>query len=71
MRDCPVTWSTSVYCIGLGSQVYSSLLEEFLESHRDTVDDEHCFSFTNRWLVREDDTGFRGHAASVRSRSQG
>ena len=71
MRDRPVTWSTSVYCIGLGSQVYGSLLEEFLESHGDTVDDEHCFLFTDRWSVGEDHTGFRGHATSMRPGSQG
>ena len=28
-EDCPVTWSTSIYCIGSGSQVYGSFLEEF------------------------------------------
>ena len=69
-RDCPVTWSTSVYCIGPGSQVYGSLLEEFPESHGDTVDDEHCFSSTYRWSVGDDHTSFRGHAASMRPRSQ-
>ena len=43
-KYCPVTWSTSVYSIGLGSQVYDSFMEEFLVSHGDTVDDEHNFS---------------------------
>ena len=66
MRDCTVAWSAILHSIGLGSQVYGSLLEEFLESHGDTVDDEHCFSSTDRWSVREDHTGFRGHAASMR-----
>ena len=44
MVDFLVTWSTSIYCIGSGSQVYDSFLEEFPESHGDTIDDEHCFS---------------------------
>ena len=46
-RDCPVTWSVGLYRIGLGSQVYGSLLEEFPESHGNTVDDEHDFSSTD------------------------
>ena len=71
MRYHSVTWSTSVYCIGPGSQVYDSLLEEFPESHGDIVDDEHCFSSTDRWSVGEDHTGFRGHVASMRPGSQG
>ena len=42
--DCPVTWSTIVYSIRSGSQVYGSFLEEFRTSHRDTVNDKHNFS---------------------------
>ena len=64
-RDCSATWSTSVHSIRQGSQVYNTLLEEFLEGHGDTVDDEHCFSSTYRWSVGEDYTGFRGHATSM------
>ena len=64
-RNCPVTWSTSAHSIGQGSQVHDTLLEEFPEGHRDVVDYEHCISSTNRWSVREDHTGFRGHAASM------
>ena len=46
---------------------YDTLLEEFLEGHGDAVDDEHCFFFpTNRWLVEDDHTEFKGHAASIR-----
>ena len=41
MGDCPVTYSTSIYSIGSGSQFHDSFLEEFLESHGDTNDDEH------------------------------
>ena len=43
-RDCPITWSNSIYNIILGSQVYDSFFEESPVSHGDTVDDEHCFS---------------------------
>ena len=64
--DCPVTWGTSIHCIGSVSQVYSSFLGEFPASHGDTVDDEHCFSSSNRRLVREDHPDFRGHALSMR-----
>ena len=57
-RDRPVTWSASLYHIRLGSQVYDSLLEEFLDSHVNTIDDEHFFSSTDKGPVREDHTGF-------------
>ena len=30
------------------------------------VDDEHCVSFADIWLVGEDHIDFRGHAASMR-----
>ena len=43
MGDCSVTWSTSIYSIGLRSQVYGSFLQEFPASPGDIVDDEHCF----------------------------
>ena len=65
MRESPVTWSVSLYCIGQRSQVYGSLLEELLEGHGYAVNDEHCVSSTDRWSVREDYTGFRGHATSM------
>ena len=64
-RDCPVTWSASLYRIRPGSQVYGSILEEFPKSNGNTGDDEHYFSSTDRWPVREDYTGFKGHAASM------
>ena len=53
MRDCPVTWSTSVHSIGQESHVCGTLLEEFPEGHGDTIDDEHRFSSTDRWSVGE------------------
>ena len=68
-RDCPGTWSTSVHSIEQGSQVYGTLLEEFPKGHGEIVDDEHCVSSADRWSVREDHTGFRGHAASMHPRS--
>ena len=36
-RDRPVTWSTSLYRIGPGSQVSNLFLGEFPVSHRDTM----------------------------------
>ena len=69
--DCPITWSTSIYCIGSGSQVYSSFLKEFLESHGGTVDDEHCFSSLDKRSVIEDHQYFRGHASGMCPGSQG
>ena len=59
MGDCLITWSVSVYSIGLGSQVYDSFLEEFLENHRDVVDDEHIFSSSNGRSVIEDHPNVR------------
>ena len=68
-RDCLATWSASVHSIGQRSQVYDTLLEEFLEGHGDTVEDEYCVSSANRWLIEEDHTGFREHATSMCPRS--
>ena len=65
-RDCSVTWSANLYSIGPGSQVYSSFLGEFLVSHGNTVDDEHCFSSSNGRLVREDHPDFRAHVTGMR-----
>ena len=69
VRDCSVTWSASIHSIEPGSQVYSALLEELLEGDGDIVDDKHRFSSTDRFLVEEDHTGFRGHVASMCPRS--
>ena len=63
--NCPATWHTSIHSIGQGSQVYNTLLENFPEGHVDTVDDEHRFSSTDRWSIREDHTGVEGHAKSM------
>ena len=69
--DYLVTWGTSIYSIGSGSKGYDPFLEEFPVSHGDIVDDKHCFSSPYGWLVGEDHPDFRGHATSMRSRSQG
>ena len=53
-RDCPVTWSASLYRIRQRSQVHDSLLEEFPKSHGNTVDNDHCFSSTYKRPVGED-----------------
>ena len=71
MGDCLITWSTSVYSIGLGSQVYGSFLEEFLVSHGDTVNDEHSFSSLDGRSIREDHLDFRGHDTGMCPESQG
>ena len=65
-RDCPVTWSVSLYRIEQGSQVYNTLLEEFPKGYGDIIDDEHCVSSIDRWSIEEDHTSFRGHAMSMR-----
>ena len=57
--------------IGSGSQVYSSVLETFPESHGDIVDNEHCVSSADRWSVGEGHTSVRGHATSIRPELQG
>ena len=46
-----------------------ALLEELPKGYGHTADHEYNFPPTNRWLVREDHTGVRGHAASMRPRS--
>ena len=68
-KDCPVTWSASVHSIGQRSQVHGTLLEEFPKGHGDTVNDEHCVSFENRWSIGEDRIDFRGHATNMCPRS--
>ena len=67
--DYLVTWSASLYIIGLGSEVYSSFLGEVPAIHGDTVDDEHRFSSLDRRSVRKEHLDVGGHAASMRPRS--
>ena len=57
------------YSIKPGSQVYDSFLEEFLESHGNIIDGEHCFSSIDKRPVGEDHTGFGGHIAGMCPRS--
>ena len=68
-RDYLIAWSASLYSIGLRSQVYGSFFGEFLESHGDTVDDDHCFSSPDGRSVREDHPNIRGHATGMSPRS--
>ena len=65
-RDSPATWSTSIHSIGQRPEVYSALLEELPKGYRDTADHEYSLPSTDRWSVREDHTGVKGHAASMR-----
>ena len=65
MRDCPVTWSASLYSIGPGSQVYSLFFGELPASHGDTVDVEHYFSSPDRRSVKEVHPNVRGHATGM------
>ena len=64
-RDSPATWSTSIHSVGLRPEVYGALLEEFPKGYGHTADHEYSFPPIERWLVREDHTGFRGHAVSM------
>ena len=40
-------------------------------SHRDTIDDEHCFSSLDGRSIKEDHLDFRGHVTGMRLESQG
>ena len=62
-------WVTSIYSIGLRSQVYNSFLEEFPVNHVGIIDDEHCFSSLNERSIGEDHPDFRRHATGMRPRS--
>ena len=48
-----------------------SVLEEFLEGHGDTDEDEHSVSSVDGQTVKEDYPGFGGHAVSIRPGLQG
>ena len=71
MGNCVVIWSVSLYHIGSGSPVHGSVLEEFLEGHGDTDEDEHSVSSVDERTVKEDYPGFGGHAVSMRPGLQG
>ena len=55
--------------MGSEPQVYDSFLGEFPVIHGDTIDDEHNFSSSDGWSIRENHIDFRGHVASMRPRS--
>ena len=65
-RDSLSTWSTSIHSVGLRPKVYGSLLEEFPKGYEHMTDHEYDFPPTDEWSVRENHTGVRGHAASMR-----
>ena len=46
-----------------------TLFEEFPKGYGHTADHEYDFPPTNRWSIKEDYTGVRGHAKSMRPRS--
>ena len=71
IRDSTVAWSASLHSIRSGSSVYRSVLKEFPKGHGDTAVDEYCFSSSDELSIRTDYLDFRGHAASIRSGSQG
>ena len=65
-RDRPTTCSTSIHSVGYRPEVYDTLLEEFPKGYGHTADHEYNFPPIDRWSVREDYTGVRGHATSMR-----
>ena len=69
--NCPVIWSVSLYHIGSESPVHGSVLDEFLEGHGDTDEDEHSVSSADGQTVKVDYPGFGGHAVSIRPGLQG
>ena len=50
-------------------EVCGALLEEFSKGYGHTADHEYSFPPTDEWSIREDHTGVRGHATSMRPRS--
>ena len=67
-RDCSATCAC-IHSVGQRPEIYSVLLEEFPKGYRGTTDHEYNLPPTDRWSVREDHSGVRGHAASMRPRS--
>ena len=68
-RDNSATWSTNIHSVGYRPEVYGALLEEFPKGYGYMADHEYNFPPIDRWLVRKEYTGVRGHAASMRPRS--
>ena len=64
-EDYLVVRGTGIYSSRSRSQVYDSFLGEFLMSHGDTVDDEHCFSSIDGHSVKDDHSDIRGHATGM------
>ena len=66
LRDSPATWSTSIHSVRYRPEVYDALLEEFPKGYRHTGYHEYRFPPADGWSIREDYTGVKGHAASMR-----
>ena len=64
-RDSLATWSTSIHSVRQGPEVYGALLKEFPKGYGHTADHEYSFPPTDRWSVRDDYTGVRGHVVSM------
>ena len=65
-KDRPATWSASIHNVGQRPEVYDALLDEFSKVYGDTVGHEYSLPPTDRRSVKEDYTGVRGCAASMR-----
>ena len=65
-RDSPATLCTITHSFGYRPKIYGPLLEEFPKGYGHTAYHEYNFPPTDRWSVRKDHTGVRGHAASMR-----
>ena len=70
-RDRLVTWSVSIHSVGQRLEVYGALLEELPKGYGRMGDHEYNLPPTDRWSIREDHIGVRGHAASMRPGSEG
>ena len=68
-RGSPATWGTSIHSVGWRPEVYGTLLEEFPKGYGHTADHQYNFLPTDGWSVKEDYTGVRGYATSMRPRS--
>ena len=71
IREIVRLHGVSVFIISESDPRFTTLLEEFLKGHGDTVDDEHNISSSDRWSVGEDHTDFRGHVVCMCPGSQG
>ena len=74
MTRCGLLWTDSLsqdIYIGSGSPVHGSVLEEFPEGYEDTDEGEYSVSSVDGRTVKEDYSGFGGHAMRIRPGLQG